>query len=85
MTAKCTSSYVTGTPYARGAEMFIFDEIAVNENIPLEAEDKESVFGMERNPAARFVLRIVILAFFMLFSFTPCREKARHHRRWPRV
>ena len=59
VTAKCTSSYVTGTSYARGAEMFIFDEIAVNENIPLEAEDKESVFGMERNPAARFVLRSV--------------------------
>ena len=59
VTAKCTSSYVTGTSYARGAEMFIFDEIAVNENIPLEAEDKESVFGMERNPATRFVLRSI--------------------------
>ena len=59
VTAKCTSSYVTGTSYARGAEMFIFDEIAVNENIPLEAENKESIFGMERNPATRFVLRSI--------------------------
>ena len=56
VTAKCMNPSITGTSHARGAEKFIFDEIAVNENIPLEAEDKESVFGMERNPAARFAL-----------------------------
>ena len=56
VTAKCMNPSITGISHARGAEKFIFDEIAVNENIPLEAEDKESVFGMERNPAARFAL-----------------------------
>ena len=56
VTAKYMNPSITGISHARGAEKFIFDEIAVNENIPLEAEDKESVFGMERNPAARFAL-----------------------------
>ena len=34
VTAKCMNPSITGTSHARGAEKFIFDEIAVNENIP---------------------------------------------------
>ena len=57
VTAKNFSSEVPGLSAMYGAEKFIFEELAVNEGIALDAQDKEAVFGMERNPASRFVLR----------------------------
>ena len=41
----------------RAYERFLFAEIAVNDAIPLVAADPEGVFGMEANPAMRFVGR----------------------------
>ena len=38
-------------------EMFLFDEIARNDALPLNADNPEEVFGMEHNPAMRFVGR----------------------------
>ena len=42
---------------------FLIEEIAVNENIPLDAENPEDVFGMENNPAMRFVGRNYTMSF----------------------
>ena len=39
----------------RAVEQFLFDEIAVNDAIPLESNDLEDVFGMRGNPAMRFI------------------------------
>ena len=41
----------------RAFERFIFEEFSVNGALPLEAADPEDVFGMEANPATRFVGR----------------------------
>ena len=57
LTAKNYSPEVSGLSGMAGAEKFIFEELAFNEGIALDAQDKEAVFGMARNPAARFVLR----------------------------
>ena len=38
-------------------EKFLFEEIARNEAIPIDAEDVRAVFDMEANPATRFVGR----------------------------
>jgi hypothetical protein len=42
---------------ARAFEKFLFEEIAVNGAIPLASDDPERIFGMEANPAMRFVGR----------------------------
>ena len=42
---------------ANAYEKFLFEEIAINKSIPLDAQDPERVFGMEANPAMRFVAR----------------------------
>jgi len=51
----------------RGAEKatlkFVFDEIAINPNLSLDAEDPEEVFGMANNPAMRFVGREYTTSF----------------------
>ena len=57
VTAKNYSTDLPGESAMFGAEKFIFEELAVNEGIALDAQDKEAVFGVERNPASRFVLR----------------------------
>ena len=57
VTAKNYSTDLPGESAMFGAEKFIFEELAVNEGIALDARDKEAVFGVERNPASRFVLR----------------------------
>ena len=38
-------------------EKFLFEEIALNEALPLDAEDPRAVFEMEANPATRFIGR----------------------------
>ena len=40
-----------------GGEKFVFEEISANDQIPLDAENLEALFGMENNPAMRFVGR----------------------------
>ena len=51
----------------RGAEKaalkFVFDEIAINPGLSLDAEDPEEVFGMANNPAMRFVGREYTTSF----------------------
>ena len=39
-------------------ERFVFEEIAVNRSIPLDAGNPEDMFGMEKNPAMNFIGRI---------------------------
>ena len=41
----------------KGVEKFVFEEISVNNQIPLDAENPEDLFGMENNPAMRFAGR----------------------------
>ena len=41
----------------RAYEKFLFEELAANDKMPLDAEDPEKVFGMEANAAMRFVGR----------------------------
>ena len=38
-------------------EKFVFEEISVNDRLPLDATNPEDVFGMEKNPAMQFVGR----------------------------
>ena len=38
-------------------EKFLFEEIALNEAIPLDADDPRDIFAMEANPATRFIGR----------------------------
>ena len=40
-----------------GVEKFVFEELSVNGNIPLDAQTPEDIFGMEKNPAMQFVGR----------------------------
>ena len=40
-----------------GVEKFVFEELSVNGNIPLDAQNPEDIFGMEKNPAMQFVGR----------------------------
>lgn len=42
---------------ARAVEKFLFEEIAANEALPLDAGNPEAAFGMENNRAMRFVGR----------------------------
>jgi hypothetical protein len=63
----------------RGAEKatlkFVFDEIAINSNLSLDAEDPEEVFGMANNPAMRFVGREYTTAFSnSLAQMSPSRR-----------
>ncbi len=48
---------VTTKDYVHGVEKFIFDELAVNTTIDLNAADPEDIFGVRNNPATRFVIR----------------------------
>ena len=41
----------------KGVEKFVFEEISVNNQIPLDAENPEDLFGMANNPAMRFAGR----------------------------
>ena len=41
----------------RAVERFLFEEIAINKDLPLDAKNPEEIFGMANNPAMRFVGR----------------------------
>ena len=63
----------------RGAEKatlkFVFDEIAINPNLSLDAEEPEEVFGMANNPAMRFVGREYTTSFSnSLAQMSPTRR-----------
>ena len=63
----------------RGAEKavlkFVFDEIAINPNLSLDAENPEDVFGMASNPAMRFVGREYTTSFSnSLAQMSPTRR-----------
>ena len=49
--ASCTDAAKTGV------EKFVFEEISVNDQIPLDAENPEDLFGMANNPAMQFAGR----------------------------
>ena len=49
--ASCTNAAKTGV------EKFVFEEISVNDKLPLDAENPEDLFGMAKNPAMQFVGR----------------------------
>ena len=59
----------------KGTERFLFEEIAVNGEIPLGADDPERIFGMEANPATRFVTRGNASAFALSLSEVPPAER----------
>ena len=52
-------------------ERFVFEEIAVNGNIPLDASNPEDMFGMEKNPAMNFIGRISSHALAHAVTHTP--------------
>lgn len=56
---------------ANAYEKFLFEEIAVNKSIPLDANDPERVFGMEANPAMRFVARGYTMSSTNTFAQIP--------------
>ena len=41
-------------------EKFLFEHLAIDEAIPLAADDPETIFGMEHNPVTRFVGRAYV-------------------------
>ena len=60
---------------ARALEGFLFAEIAVNGNISLNAENPEDVFGMENNPAMRFVGRGYTTSFAYSLAQIPSEKR----------
>ena len=61
-----------------GVEKFVFEELSVNGNIPLDAQNPEDIFGMEKNPAMQFVGRaqqwgcwIIRQFYFQFFKESP--------------
>ena len=55
---KANLNFASCTDAAKaGVEKFVFEEISVNDQIPLDAENPEDLFGMVNNPAMRFVGR----------------------------
>ncbi len=76
VTARNYSPQVSGLSGLVGAEKFIFEELAFNESIALDAQDKEAVFGMEKNPATRFLLRSLANGQFRSLAQMP-HEKRR--------
>ena len=60
----------------RAYEKFLFEEIAINNALPLLPDDPEEVFGMEANPATRFVGRgYSTSAAFTLVQIPPERRR----------
>lgn len=47
----------------RAFEKFVFEELSVNKSIPLTTDDPESIFGMGKNPATRFIGRDFATSF----------------------
>ena len=55
---------------------FLFEEIAVNPNLPLDAENPEDAFGMANNPAMRFVGRNYTMSFANSLAQIPPEKRS---------
>ncbi|MBQ3808150.1 MAG: hypothetical protein II840_09380 [Kiritimatiellae bacterium] len=55
---------------------FLLDEIAVNPNLPLDAENPEDAFGMANNPAMRFVGRNYTMSFANSLAQIPPEKRS---------
>ena len=55
---------------------FLLEEIAVNPNIPLDAENPEDAFGMANNPAMRFVGRNYTMSFANSLAQIPPEKRS---------
>ena len=60
---------------ANAYEKFLFEEIAINKSIPLDANDPERVFGMEANPTTRFVARGYTNSMVNTFAQVPPEKR----------
>ena len=56
-------------------EKFIFEHLAIDESIPLAAEDPETIFGMEHNPVTRFVGRAYVTSCVNTFAQVPPEKR----------
>ena len=55
---------------------FLLEEIAVNPNLPLDAENPEDAFGMANNPAMRFVGRNYTMSFANSLAQIPPEKRS---------
>ena len=55
---------------------FLLEEIAVNEKLPLDAENPEDLFGMANNPAMRFVGRGYTMSFANSLAQIPPEKRS---------
>ena len=55
---------------------FLFEEIAVNPNLPFDAENPEDAFGMANNPAMRFVGRNYTMSFANSLAQIPPEKRS---------
>ena len=56
-------------------EKFIFEHLAIDESIPLAADDPETIFGMEHNPVTRFVGRAYVMSCVNTFAQIPPEKR----------
>ena len=68
-----TSYFNTDAAYAY--EKFIFEHLAIDEALPLAADDPEKIFGMENNPVTRFVGRAYVTATVNTFAQIPPEKR----------
>ena len=55
---------------------FLLEEIAVNDKLPLDAENPEDIFGMGKNPAMRFVGREHTMSFANSLAQIPPEKRS---------
>ena len=55
---------------------FLLEEIAVNDKLPLDAENPEDIFGMAKNPAMRFVGREHTMSFANSLAQIPPEKRS---------
>ena len=56
-------------------EKFIFEHLAIDETMPLAADDPETIFGMEHNPVTRFVGRAYVTSCVNTFAQVPPEKR----------
>ena len=56
-------------------EKFIFEHLAIDETMPLAADDPEAIFGMEHNPVTRFVGRAYVTSCVNTFAQVPPEKR----------
>ena len=68
-----TSYFTTDAAYAY--EKFIFEHLAIDDALPLAADDPEKIFGMENNPVTRFVGRAYVTSSVNTFAQIPPEKR----------